>query len=97
VHVPPLPGKRFTRNFDSDVIEERRKGLEKFINSCGPRARARVGVRRRAAPQGAPDGPARPNAARRARRSVAGHPLLQTGSKILHEFLQNPSWSKDTW
>ena len=33
VHVPPLPGKRFTRNFDSDVVEERRKGLEKFINS----------------------------------------------------------------
>jgi len=28
---------------------------------------------------------------------VAGHPLLQTGSKILHEFLQNPSWSKEAW
>ena len=33
VHVPPLPGKRFTGNFDNSVIEERRKGLERFINS----------------------------------------------------------------
>jgi len=24
---------------------------------------------------------------------VAGHPLIQTGSKILYEFLQNPDWS----
>jgi hypothetical protein len=39
VHVPPLPGKRLTGNFDSDVIEERRKGLERFVNSC-VRARA---------------------------------------------------------
>jgi sorting nexin-3/12 len=26
---------------------------------------------------------------------VAGHPLLQTGSKVLCAFLQDPSWSKD--
>ena len=33
VHIPPLPGKRLTGNFDPVFIEERRKGLERFINS----------------------------------------------------------------
>lgn len=26
---------------------------------------------------------------------VAGHPLLQTGSKVLVPFLQDPNWVKD--
>jgi len=33
VHIPSLPGKRLTGNFDPVFIEERRKGLERFINS----------------------------------------------------------------
>ncbi|OCF35517.1 sorting nexin-3 [Kwoniella heveanensis CBS 569] len=28
---------------------------------------------------------------------VAGHPLLQTGSKVLCAFLQDPSWEKSQW
>ncbi|GHJ90008.1 hypothetical protein NliqN6_6410 [Naganishia liquefaciens] len=28
---------------------------------------------------------------------VAGHPLLQTGSKVLSAFLQDPNWDKSHW
>jgi len=28
---------------------------------------------------------------------VAGHPLLQTGSKVLCAFLQDPNWDKSQW
>lgn len=28
---------------------------------------------------------------------VAGHPLLQTGSKVMAAFLQDSGWSKDQW
>lgn len=28
---------------------------------------------------------------------VAGHPLLQTGSKVLVPFLQDPNWNRDAW
>jgi sorting nexin-3/12 len=28
---------------------------------------------------------------------VAGHPLLQTGSKVLCAFLQDPGWDKSQW
>ncbi|KAI5449660.1 Sorting nexin-3 [Naganishia albida] len=28
---------------------------------------------------------------------VAGHPLLQTGSKVLSAFLQDPNWDKAHW
>lgn len=28
---------------------------------------------------------------------VAGHPLLQTGSKVMAAFLQDGGWSKDQW
>lgn len=28
---------------------------------------------------------------------VAGHPLLQTGSKVMAAFLQDAGWSKDQW
>ncbi|KAF8901806.1 Phox-like protein [Hymenopellis radicata] len=28
---------------------------------------------------------------------VAGHPLLQTGSKVLCAFLQDPSWDRGMW
>lgn len=28
---------------------------------------------------------------------VAGHPLLQTGSKVLCAFLQDPSWDRTQW
>ncbi|KAI0291618.1 Phox homologous domain-containing protein [Multifurca ochricompacta] len=28
---------------------------------------------------------------------VAGHPLLQTGSKVLCAFLQDPDWDKSQW
>ncbi|KIO32312.1 hypothetical protein M407DRAFT_112612 [Tulasnella calospora MUT 4182] len=28
---------------------------------------------------------------------VAGHPLLQTGSKVLCAFLQDPQWDKNQW
>jgi len=28
---------------------------------------------------------------------VAGHPLLQTGSKVLCAFLQDPAWDKSQW
>ncbi|EEB05308.1 sorting nexin Snx3 [Schizosaccharomyces japonicus yFS275] len=31
IQIPPLPGKVFTHRFHDDVIEERRKGLEKFL------------------------------------------------------------------
>ena len=29
--------------------------------------------------------------------SVAGHPLLQTGSKVLAAFIQDPNFSRDTY
>jgi len=57
VNIPSLPGKNFTNNFDPAFIEQRRQGLERFLNV------------------------------------VAGHPLIQTGSKILYDFLQNPDWA----
>jgi len=28
---------------------------------------------------------------------VAGHPLLQTGSKVLCAFIQDPQWDKNQW
>jgi len=28
---------------------------------------------------------------------VAGHPLLQTGSKVLGAFIQDPSWDRGAW
>ncbi|KAI9138462.1 Phox homologous domain-containing protein [Paraphysoderma sedebokerense] len=59
VNIPSLPGKIFTNRFADDVIEERRKGLERFLII------------------------------------VAGHPLIQTGSKVMGPFLQDPSFSKD--
>ena len=52
VNIPPLPGKIFTNRFTDDIIEQRRDGLQRFLEI------------------------------------VAGHPLLQTGSKVLCAFLQ---------
>jgi sorting nexin-3/12 len=31
VNLPPLPGKIFRNRFDPDVIEQRRLGLERFL------------------------------------------------------------------
>ena len=56
VTIPPLPGKVFTNRFSDDVIEHRRKGLQRFLEV------------------------------------VAGHPLLQTGSKVLASFIQGSSF-----
>ncbi|WWC64087.1 sorting nexin-3 [Kwoniella dejecticola CBS 10117] len=61
VNIPPLPGKVFTNRFTDDIIEQRREGLQRFLEI------------------------------------VAGHPLLQTGSKVLCAFLQDPSWEKSQW
>lgn len=61
VNIPPLPGKVFTNRFTDDVIEQRREGLQRFLEI------------------------------------VAGHPLLQTGSKVLCAFLQDPAWEKSQW
>ncbi|GAA6064300.1 hypothetical protein JCM10212_002480 [Sporobolomyces blumeae] len=57
VNIPPLPGKVFSGRFSDEVVEQRREGLERFL------------------------------------QIVAGHPLLQTGSKVLCPFLQDPSWN----
>ena len=46
----------FTNRFTDEVIEQRRDGLQRFLEI------------------------------------VAGHPLLQTGSKVLCAFLQGESW-----
>ncbi|KAJ1731344.1 Sorting nexin-3 [Coemansia biformis] len=61
VSIPPLPGKVFTNRFDDEVVENRREGLERFL------------------------------------QIVAGHPLLQTGSKVLVAFIQDPAFSKDQY
>ncbi|KAG5362345.1 Sorting nexin-3 [Yarrowia sp. C11] len=61
VSIPSLPGKVFTNRFSDEVIETRREGLEKFL------------------------------------QTVAGHPLLQTGSKVLCAFIQDPQWDKNQW
>ncbi|KAL7421322.1 Sorting nexin-3 [Cryptotrichosporon argae] len=61
VNIPPLPGKVFTNRFTDDVIEQRREGLQRFLEI------------------------------------VAGHPLLQTGSKVLCAFIQDPSWDRAQW
>ncbi|UOH82013.1 sorting nexin-3 [Cryptococcus neoformans] len=61
VNIPPLPGKVFTNRFSDEVIEQRREGLQRFLEI------------------------------------VAGHPLLQTGSKVLCAFLQDPAWDKSQW
>lgn len=84
VNIPPLPGKVscflassspqvFTNRFTDDVIEQRREGLQRFLEI------------------------------------VAGHPLLQTGSKVMCAFLQgelgsvshkltsDPQWEKSQW
>ncbi|GME81717.1 hypothetical protein B5S31_g5789 [[Candida] boidinii] len=61
VIIPKLPDKsilNYNNRFDDDFIEERREGLEKFLNI------------------------------------VAGHPLLQTGSKSLISFIQDDNWDK---
>ncbi|ODV94641.1 hypothetical protein PACTADRAFT_59033 [Pachysolen tannophilus NRRL Y-2460] len=65
VVIPRLPEKSInflsfhSNNFDDEFIEERRKGLEKFLIV------------------------------------VAGHPLLQTGSKSLINFIQDDVWDKN--
>ncbi|KAJ2501835.1 Sorting nexin-3 [Coemansia sp. RSA 1972] len=61
VTIPPLPGKVFTNRFDDQVVEDRREGLERFL------------------------------------QIVAGHPLLQTGSKVLVAFIQDPAFSKEKY
>ncbi|KAF2150467.1 Phox-like protein [Myriangium duriaei CBS 260.36] len=61
VTIPPLPGKVYFNKFDDAVIEERRKGLERFL------------------------------------RIVVGHPLLQTGSRVLGSFVQDPNWDRNAW
>ncbi|WFD30235.1 Sorting nexin-3 [Malassezia sp. CBS 17886] len=58
VNIPPLPGKVFTNRFSDEVIENRRDGLERFL------------------------------------QVVAGHPLLQTGSKQMATFLQDSQWRR---
>lgn len=57
VTIPPLPGKVYFNKFDDAVIEERRKGLERFL------------------------------------KIVVGHPLLQTGSRVLGSFVQGIFWT----
>jgi sorting nexin-3/12 len=61
VVIPSLPGKVFTNRFSDEVIEQRRAGLEKFL------------------------------------QQVAGHPLLQTGSKVLASFIQDEVWDKRSY
>jgi sorting nexin-3/12 len=61
VSIPPLPGKVYLNRFDDGVIEERRRGLERFL------------------------------------RIVVGHPLLQTGSRVLGGFVQDPNWDRNAW
>ncbi|TPX36110.1 hypothetical protein SeLEV6574_g05169 [Synchytrium endobioticum] len=61
VNIYALPGKIFTNRFTDEIIEQRRVGLERFL------------------------------------QNVAGHPLLQTGSKILCPFIQDPNFQKDSW
>ncbi|WFC97735.1 Sorting nexin-3 [Malassezia yamatoensis] len=58
VNIPLLPGKVYTNRFSDEVIEQRREGLERFL------------------------------------QIVAGHPLLQTGSKHMAAFLQDPHWHR---
>ncbi len=61
VVIPKLPDKSiltYSQRFNDDFIEERRRGLERFLNM------------------------------------VAGHPLLQTGSKALICFIQDDKWDK---
>ena len=55
VSIPALPGKVYLNRFDDSVIEERRRGLERFL------------------------------------KIVVGHPLLQTGSRVLGGFVQGES------
>jgi hypothetical protein len=57
VSIPTLPGKVYLNRFDDSVIEERRRGLERFL------------------------------------KIVVGHPLLQTGSRVLGGFVQGESTS----
>lgn len=61
VSIPPLPGKVYLNRFDDGVIEERRRGLERFL------------------------------------KIVVGHPLLQTGSRVLGSFVQDPNWDRNAW
>ncbi|KAK9722710.1 Sorting nexin-3 [Basidiobolus ranarum] len=61
VNIPPLPGKVFTNRFSDEVIEQRRDGLERFL------------------------------------QIVAGHPLLQTGSKVLAPFTQDPNFNRENY
>ncbi|KAK4555238.1 Sorting nexin-3 [Recurvomyces mirabilis] len=61
VSIPPLPGKVYLNRFDDGVIEDRRKGLERFL------------------------------------KIVVGHPLLQTGSRVLGSFVQDPNWDRNAW
>ncbi|OZJ06942.1 Sorting nexin-3 [Bifiguratus adelaidae] len=61
VNIPPLPGKVFTNRFSDEVVEQRREGLERFL------------------------------------QIVAGHPLLQTGSKVLAAFIQDPNFNKESY
>lgn len=61
VVIPSLPGKVFTNRFSDEVIEARRAGIEKFL------------------------------------QTVAGHPLLQTGSKVLASFIQDEVWDRRTY
>lgn len=57
VVIPHLPGKILLSNrFNDDVIEERRQGLNKWVEA------------------------------------VVGHPLLQTGSKTLVRFIEEPKF-----
>ncbi|KAI7833911.1 sorting nexin-3 [Kickxella alabastrina] len=58
VNIPPLPGKVFTNRFSEEVVEQRREGLERFL------------------------------------QIVAGHPLLQQGSRVLVAFIQDPDFNK---
>lgn len=94
VNIPPLPGKVFSGSrFSDEVIEQRREGLERFLQIVAGHPLLQV----RALP------PLRPRLRGCWRTSAFPMPFAlthhapQTGSKVLCAFLQDPSWSASNY
>jgi sorting nexin-3/12 len=84
VNIPPLPGKVFTNRFSDEVIEARREGLERFLTVVAGHPLLQVRC---------------PSASYYFRNQSYGGSrlILQTGSKVLSAFIQDPAWDKGAW
>lgn len=84
VNIPTLPGKVFTNRFTDEVIESRREGLERFLQVVAGHPLLQVCPRLMSFEDWN-------------ECSYSPFLLVQTGSKVLCAFLQDPGFDRNQW